>query len=166
MQQLQFIHNQQRGDSRTHRRIAYKNSFIPSPEKCKPFMLNATVLKSFTAGSFIEAPDRLLKSRLGQPVIIPPSSNMHVLATNGIGREDRLSLKYQVSRAPYRLEWSCSCAKLMLAGRRALWRCWRWGGVTARERWSKRLKRSMADWLVGNQNPLNFNDVRAGRRTF
>jgi hypothetical protein len=66
----QFIHNQQLGDSRTHRRIVYQTSFIPRPEKCKPFMqpfiLNATGLKSFAAGSFIEAPDRLLKSRLGQ----------------------------------------------------------------------------------------------------
>jgi hypothetical protein len=65
MQKLPFIHNQQLDDSSTRRRIAYQTSFIPRPEKCKSFILNATVLKSFAAGSFIEAPDRLLKSRLG-----------------------------------------------------------------------------------------------------
>ena len=54
MQKWQYIHNQQLGDSRTRRRIVYQTRFIPRPEKCKSFILNATALKSFAAGSFIE----------------------------------------------------------------------------------------------------------------
>lgn len=75
MQKSQFVHNQQLGDSSDPRWIAYRTSLIPAPEICNPFIFDATVAKSYTAGSYIETPDRILKSRLGQPVSIPICQN-------------------------------------------------------------------------------------------
>jgi hypothetical protein len=75
MQKLQFVHRQQLSDSSGYRWIVCRSTLIHGPEMCNPFIFNAPSSKSYIAGSFIEALDRLLKSHIGQPFCIPRCQN-------------------------------------------------------------------------------------------
>ena len=59
MQKLQLIHNKQLPNSCDYHRIVYRTTLVPRPDKYKSFILNATVPKSFSAGSYIEIEPRV-----------------------------------------------------------------------------------------------------------